>query len=77
MNDPTACCWSGAIPTGFTQLLTNVLGKMESAKRGLDIGLALARKIAVLHGGALNVFNEGRDKGSEFTLRISLASVRC
>ena len=43
---------------------------MESAKRGLDIGLALARKIAVLHGGALNVFSEGRDKGSEFTLRI-------
>ena len=40
---------------------------------GLGIGLALARKIAELHGGQLEAFSEGPGKGSEFTLRIRLA----
>ena len=40
---------------------------------GLGIGLALARKIAELHGGQLEAFSEGPGKGSEFTLRIKLA----
>jgi PAS domain S-box-containing protein len=39
---------------------------------GLGIGLALARKIAQLHGGSLEAHSEGAGKGSEFTLRIPL-----
>ena len=39
---------------------------------GLGIGLALARKIAELHGGQLEASSEGPGKGSEFTLRIKL-----
>jgi PAS domain S-box-containing protein len=40
---------------------------------GLGVGLALARRIAELHGGSLEAHSEGRDKGSEFTLRLPLA----
>ena len=43
---------------------------------GLGIGLALARKIAELHGGELEASSEGPGKGSEFTLRIKLAGVQ-
>src|SRR6185436_10641804 len=39
---------------------------------GMGVGLALSRKIAEAHGGALEAFSEGEGKGSEFTLRIPL-----
>jgi PAS domain S-box-containing protein len=40
---------------------------------GLGIGLALSRKLAELHGGALDARSDGPGKGSEFTLRLPLA----
>jgi PAS domain S-box-containing protein len=40
---------------------------------GLGIGLALARRLAVMHGGNLEAFSEGCGKGSEFTVRLALA----
>jgi PAS domain S-box-containing protein len=40
---------------------------------GLGIGLALARKIAELHGGSLEARSDGPGKGSEFTVRLPLA----
>ena len=43
---------------------------------GLGVGLALARRIAELHGGSLKARSEGEDKGSEFTLRIPLSDAR-
>jgi CheY-like chemotaxis protein len=39
---------------------------------GLGIGLALARRIAELHGGSLSARSEGENKGSEFTFVIPL-----
>ena len=40
---------------------------------GLGVGLALARRIAELHHGALEARSEGAGRGSEFTLRLPLA----
>lgn len=40
---------------------------------GLGIGLALARRIAELHGGSLEAHSEGENKGSEFTMTMPLA----
>src|SRR6185503_3434975 len=43
---------------------------------GLGIGLALARRIAEMHGGALEARSEGPNKGSEFTVRLPLLKER-
>ena len=47
---------------------------LERVGGGLGIGLALARRIAELHGGKLEVKSEGDGRGSEFTLCIPLAA---
>jgi PAS domain S-box-containing protein len=40
---------------------------------GLGIGLALARRLAELHGGELEAHSEGANQGSEFVLRLPLS----
>ena len=49
---------------------------LERIGGGLGVGLALARKIAELHGGALEAYSEGRGHGTEFTLRLPLDSAQ-
>ncbi|MGH8201793.1 MAG: CHASE3 domain-containing protein [Steroidobacteraceae bacterium] len=40
---------------------------------GLGIGLALARRLLTLHGGTIQAFSDGADRGSEFVVRLPLA----
>jgi PAS domain S-box-containing protein len=46
---------------------------LERVGGGLGIGLALARRIAELHGGTLEARSEGADRGAEFVLRVPLS----
>jgi signal transduction histidine kinase/CheY-like chemotaxis protein len=40
---------------------------------GLGLGLPLSRSLVELHGGTLEAYSEGKDKGTRFTMRIPLA----
>jgi PAS domain S-box-containing protein len=48
---------------------------LERVGGGLGIGLALARRIAELHGGALEAHSEGPNRGAEFVLRMPLSQM--
>ncbi len=46
----------------------------ERTKEGIGVGLALARKLAELHGGTIEAKSAGLGKGSEFIVTLPLAA---
>lgn len=48
-------------------------GKTSGGAVGLGIGLALARQLVVMHGGAIEARSEGPGRGSEFLIRLPLS----
>jgi CheY-like chemotaxis protein len=67
----------GIEPTALDQIFEMFVHRSPVIERvggGLGIGLALSRKIAELHKGALVAESEGPNKGSVFTFRMPLAT---
>jgi PAS domain S-box-containing protein len=45
---------------------------LSLANGGLGVGLTLVRRVVEMHGGRVDVESEGRDRGSEFVIRLPL-----
>ncbi len=63
-------------------LLSRIFDLFEQGERslarsegGLGVGLTLVRRLVELHGGRVDAFSEGREKGAEFRVSIPCISV--
>ncbi len=65
---------SGAgIPPEIMPRLFAMFARSEGST-GLGIGLALARRLAEMHGGTIEARSDGPGKGSEFTVRLPVSA---
>jgi PAS domain S-box-containing protein len=69
----------GISPEFLPHVFDRFLQADGSTKRmygGLGLGLAIVKHLVELHGGAVNAFSGGKDRGAEFTVILPLASSR-
>jgi signal transduction histidine kinase/ActR/RegA family two-component response regulator len=59
---------------GIFELFAQAENTIGRAQGGMGIGLALVRNLVELHGGTVSAKSDGLDKGSEFVVRLPLAS---
>ena len=67
----------GIDPELLPQLFTMFFQADEPSKKmktGLGVGLALAKVLVEMHGGAIEAYSEGVGKGAEFVVRLPLAA---
>jgi CheY-like chemotaxis protein/anti-sigma regulatory factor (Ser/Thr protein kinase) len=60
-----------ALPKVF-EMFAQVDGALERSQGGLGIGLTLVRRLVEMHGGTVEVQSEGRNRGSQFTVRLPM-----
>lgn len=56
-------------------LFMQVDRSLEKSTGGLGIGLTLVKQLVEMHQGTVTAFSEGKDLGSEFTVRLPVRSV--
>jgi signal transduction histidine kinase/ActR/RegA family two-component response regulator len=56
------------------EMFTQVDGTHRRSQGGLGIGLTLVRSLVQLHGGSVTAHSDGIGKGSEFVVRLPLAT---
>jgi len=54
------------------ELFTQVRSSLEQSQGGLGIGLSLAKRLTELHGGTLTAYSQGKNRGSEFVVRLPM-----
>ncbi|HEU4459125.1 MAG TPA: PAS domain S-box protein [Methylibium sp.] len=56
------------------EMFTQVDRTLDRSRGGLGIGLAIARKLVLMHGGELEASSRGPGQGSRFVVRLPLAA---
>jgi len=55
-------------------MFTQLSGSLERSQGGLGIGLSLVKRLVDMHGGSVEAKSEGRGMGSEFVVRLPVAT---
>jgi len=58
------------------ELFTQDEQSIERSRGGLGLGLAIVRNLIEMHGGSVSASSAGRDRGSEFVVRLPLLERR-
>jgi PAS domain S-box-containing protein len=58
------------------ELFTQDEQSLERSRGGLGLGLAIVRNLIEMHGGSVTASSAGRDRGSEFVVRLPLLEPR-
>ena len=56
------------------ELFTQIDRSLDRSQGGLGIGLSLVRSVVEMHQGVVQAFSAGLGKGSEFVVRLPLAT---